>query len=284
MLERLNQLFPLWAALLSLLAFVQPAHFAPLEWAIVPALAGVMFCMGLTLNREDFLRIARAPLAVVVGVSIQFILMPILALTLATMLQLSNQLTIGMVLVGSCAGGTASNVICFLARGDVALSISMTLASTLLGVVLTPLLCRLFLSQSVAVDSLAMLLNLVQLVLLPLLCGFALKAALGSRSAVLDPYLPSVAMCLILLIVATIVALNANRLTQVGPITLIAVMAHNAGGLAGGFFVSRLFGFDLRQSQTIAIEVGMQNSGLGVALALQFFSATAALPGALFSV
>jgi BASS family bile acid:Na+ symporter len=210
--------------------------------------------------------------------------MPILALTLATMLQLSNQLTAGMVLVGSCAGGTASNVISYLAKGDVALSISMTMTSTLAGVIATPLLCSFYLSETVAVDTLGMLLSISQIVLVPVVLGSLVNHYAHSAVLRFESWLPSISIVIILLIIAIIVALNSQQLLEVGLLTLIAVILHNLLGLTGGFCISRLFGFNLRQSHTIAIEVGMQNSGLGVALALQFFSGAAALPAALFSV
>jgi len=279
-----NQLLPLWAVILSVLAFFASETFVLFEPAILPLLGGIMFMMGLTLTAADFRRIAQNPLPVIVGVAVQFTIMPILALTLATMLQLSTQLTAGLVLVGSCAGGTASNVIAFLARGDMALSISMTMASTLLGVLATPFLCAFYLSEAVTVDVAGMLLNLIAVVLIPVAMGLLCNRLMARQVRLIKPALPSLAILAILIIIATVVALNADQLLQVGPVTLAAVMLHNILGLAAGFYLSRLFGFDLRQSQTIAIEVGMQNSGLGVALALQFFSATAALPGALFSV
>ena len=283
-MTKFNNLFPLWAVLLSAVAFGFNGFFGNLEQAIVPLLATVMFIMGLTLTDDDFLRISKDPRPVFVGVLLQFMLMPILALILATILQLSNQLTAGMVLVGSCAGGTASNVITYLAKGDVALSISMTMISSLAGVIATPLLCSFYLSETVAVDTLGMFLSISQIVLIPVVLGSLIN--LHAHSAVLrvESLLPSVSIVIVLLIIAIIVALNSEQLLEIGLLTLVAVILHNLLGLTGGFCISRLFGFNLRQSHTIAIEVGMQNSGLGVALALQFFSSAAALPGALFSV
>lgn len=283
-MQKFNQLFPLWAILLSVAAIIARDSIALLEPAIVPLLAGIMFLMGLTLEKKDFQRIITQPQPVMVGVILQFVLMPILAITLANMLELSTQLTAGMVLVGSCAGGTASNVIAYLSKGDVALSISMTIASTLIGVVATPFLCAFYLSETIAVNSISMLISILQMVLIPVVAGSLVNHFQRPVVLKIEPALPSIAIVLILIIIAVIVALNAERLPQVGLLTLVAVILHNSLGLAGGFFVSRLFGFNLRQSQTIAIEVGMQNSGLGVALALQYFSATAALPGALFSI
>lgn len=284
MLARFNNLFPLWALLISVIAFFMNAPFAALNAAIVPLLAAVMFMMGLTLTKADVERIVKDPKPILVGVVLQFLLMPALALTFSKMLQLSNQLTIGMVLVGSCAGGTASNVVCYLAKGDVALSISMTMVSTLVGVIATPLLCAFYLSTTVSVDTLALLLSILQIVFIPVTLGFACKYFLNDFANRAEPLIPTLSVLIILLIIAIVVALNADRLLDVGLITLVAVILHNLSGLVGGYTISRLIGLDIRQSQTIAIEVGMQNSGLGVALATQFFSATAALPGALFSV
>lgn len=240
--------------------------------------------MGLTLSRNDFARMTKDPRPLFVGVLLQFLLMPLLALTLSGMLQLSNQLTVGMVIVGSCAGGTASNVIAYLAKGDVALSISMTMTSTLIGVFATPLLCTFYLAETVAVNSLDMLISLVQIVLLPVLAGGLLNHLFYRRISTFEKYLPSLSIVLILLIIAIVVALNSSHIADIGFVTLLAVILHNSLGLTGGFLFCRILGFNIKQSQTIAIEVGMQNSGLGVALALQYFSATAALPGALFSI
>lgn len=282
--SRLTKLFPILAIAVAATGALRPDSFVAAQFMIIPLLAAIMFMMGLTLTRDDAQRIARDPRPVAVGVALQFLLMPILALTLAKLLQLSTPLTVGMVLVGSCAGGTASNVICFLARGDVALSVSMTFVSTLIGVVATPLLSQFYLAEQVAVDELAMIESLLQIVFVPVISGFCFRAVLPRLSAALQPALPLISVICILLIIGIVVALNAPQLRGIGPLIVLAVILHNALGIAGGFTLSRLFGFDLKQSQTIAIEVGMQNSGLAAALSLQFFSATAALPAALFSI
>ena len=282
--SRLTKLFPILAIAVAATGALRPDSFVAAQFTIIPLLASIMFMMGLTLTRDDAQRIARDPRPVAVGVALQFLLMPILALTLAKLLQLSTPLTVGMVLVGSCAGGTASNVICFLTRGDVALSVSMTFASTLIGVVATPLLSQFYLAEQVAVDELAMIESLLQIVFVPVISGFCFRAVLPRLSAALQPALPLFSVICILLIIGIVVALNAPQLRGIGPLIVLAVILHNALGIAGGFTLSRLFGFDLKQSQTIAIEVGMQNSGLAAALSLQFFSATAALPAALFSI
>ena len=175
-------------------------------------------------------------------------------------------------------------MICYLAKGDVALSIGMTMTSTLVGVLATPFLCSFYLSASVAVDTWGLLFSILQMVFIPVLLGAAVNHKFRQAVVAVEAFLPTLSVIIILLIIAIVVALNAEQLLDVGLLTLIAVVLHNLLGLSGGYYLSRLMGFNLQQSQTIAIEVGMQNSGLGVALALQFFSATAALPGALFSV
>ena len=283
-LSAINRLFPLWAILVSLLAFLAPGVFSPWQGMIVPLLAVVMFMMGITLSAADFKRVLVAPRPILIGVFLQFLIMPLVAFLLSRLLQLSAELTAGMVLVGSCAGGTASNVICYLARGDVALSISMTMVSTLIGVLATPLLCTLYLSTTVAVDTLGMLMDIVQVVLVPVTIGVLANRLFTTTIHKLETFLPSLSVLAILLIIAIIVALNADRLPQIGLITIVAVVLHNALGLTGGYSLARILGSNRQQSRTIAIEVGMQNSGLGVALALEYFSATAALPGALFSI
>ncbi len=283
-MSRLTNLFPLWAILLSGVAFFFSEPFSSLASWIIPLLAGVMFTMGLTLKAADFKRILQDPRPILVGVLLQFILMPLLAVVLAKMFGLSNQLTAGLVLVGCCAGGTASNVISYLARADLALSISMTVCSTLVGVVATPLLTGFYLSTTINVNTMGMLVSIIQIVLIPVLAGITLSHFFPELIRPLTPTLPAMSVLIILTIIAIVVALNSDSLLEVGALTLVAVVLHNLGGMCGGFYLSRLLGFDTRQSHTIAIEVGMQNSGLGVALALEFFSATAALPGALFSV
>ena len=276
--------FPICAILISVIAIYFNEIFIAAADSVVVMLALVMFLMGLTLSKQDFLRIRKKPAAIFIGVLLQFSLMPLIALILAYAFQLSNQLTAGMVLVGSCAGGTASNVMTYLAKGDVALSISMTIVSTLIGVVATPLLCEFYLSQTVDVDAFELLQSILQLVFIPVLLGIFVNSYAAAYVSKIEKWIPKISILLILCIIAVVVALNAERLSDIGGAIIIAVVLHNSLGLTCGFYLSRLFGFNLRQSQTIAIEVGMQNSGLGVALALELFSASAALPGALFSL
>ena len=203
--QRFNSLFPLWALLAALWAYWQPGLFSGLGGFIVPGLALIMFCMGLTLGFADFRRVAASPIAIGIGVALQFLVMPLAAWLIARLLALPEQLAAGLILVGCCAGGTASNVICYLARGDVALSISMTLVSTLLGVVVTPLLCWLYIATQIQVDYLSMLLSIVKMVLLPVLGGVALNQYFEGTVDRLRAALPSLAILTICLLIAIIV-------------------------------------------------------------------------------
>ncbi len=284
MIGRLTQLFPLWAVALSVLAYGFPQAFVPAREAIVPLLGVVMFGMGLTLTPANFAEVLRRPVVVGLGVMLQFLVMPLAAWLVGSGLGLAPQLVAGLVLVGACPGGTASNVICYLARGDVALSITLTTVSTLLAVVFTPALTWLYVGQMVPVPAGAMLLSIVKIVLLPVAGGVLINRFAHDRLRRVRHVFPLVSVAAIVLIIAVIVALNRDSLAGMGAAVAVAVVLHNALGLSAGYGLTRLFTCDRRTARTVAIEVGMQNSGLGVALAVKYFSPVAALPGALFSV
>lgn len=280
----LTRFFPLLALLVSFLAWYEPEPLLGLGQAIVPLLSVVMFCMGLALRIEDFTRVAKKPIPIGLGVLLQFTIMPLAAWLLTLFLPLSPEMAVGLIVVGACAGGTASNVMTFIAKGDVALSVSMTLCSTLLGVVLTPWLIALYADASIEVDVQAMMLSMAQIVVLPIGAGLLCNEFIPALKRALYPHLPNIASAFILLIIAIIVAINAKALTSVSLMTILAVMLPNLIGLGAGYSLSRLCKQTEVISRTIAIEVGMQNSGLGVAIALQFFGAISALPAALFSI
>ncbi|WP_125721596.1 bile acid:sodium symporter family protein [Pseudoalteromonas rubra] len=284
MLRLTIQLFPLWAILLSAFALFTPEPFVALKASIIPLLAFIMLTMGLTLTPADFRHVLTQPKAVLVGLVLQFSVMPLVALLVATLLQFDADLTLGMVLVGCVAGGTASNVMCFLAKGDVALSISMTAISTLAGVVLTPLLVELLAGQVVDIPLMGMMLNLVKIVLIPVVLGVLLNHFFRAPIQRLAPLLPLFSVAAIVLIIAIVVALNAAILPTIGPIVALAVVLHNTTGLALGYLVAKQLGLPEKSCRTIALEVGLQNSGLAVALAMKFFAPASALAGTLFSV
>lgn len=284
MLRTITNLFPLWAVLFSLLAFFQPSLFTDFKSNIVPLLTIIMLAMGLTLKPQDFLNVVKNKKAIGVGLVLQFSIMPLAALLVSFVLQFDPILTVGMVLVGSVAGGTSSNVMCYLAKGDVALSITMTAISTLLGVVITPLLVEALAGKNVDVPVMSMLISLVKIVLVPVALGVLLNAFLHSFTEKLEPVLPLISMAAIVAIIAIVVALNAHQLTQIGPIVALAVVLHNSIGLTLGYWVCRLVGFEDKTCRTVAFEVGLQNSGLATALAMKFFTPAAAVAGTLFSV
>ncbi len=283
-MQRLVNLFPLWALLVSGLAWIYPVEFSQLKSAILPLLAAVMFCMGMTLTLADFKAVLQTPTVIVMAVMLQFLCMPFYAWGLSVLLQLPPELLAGMVLVGASAGGTASNVVCYLARGNVALSVLMTVVSTLCAVLLMPLLSWVYLHQLVNVPVVDMLKSILLIVLLPVLIGALLNTRFQSRIQSLQSVFPLFSSLSIVLIIAIIIGLNhANLQTLAWPV-MLAVVLHNALGLLTGYSVMRLFRYDRQIARTVSIEVGMQNSGLSVALAIQYFSSLAALPGALFSI
>lgn len=277
-------LFPFWALAGAWLAYLYPAIFTDLKPAIVPLLGLVMFGMGMTLSGSSFLTVLRRPVTVGLGVALQFLLMPLAGWLLTLLFQLPVQLAIGVILVGCSPGGTASNVICYLARGDVALSITLTAVSTLLAVVATPLLTLLYAGQTVPVPVLDMLLSILKIIILPVAGGVLLNHFLHRQLAPLARLFPVISVAAIVLIIAIIVALNHAQLGRLGGAVAGAIVLHNGLGLLGGYWLPRMFGRSERECRTLAIETGMQNSGLAVALAVKYFSAGAAVPGALFSI
>lgn len=283
-MDRITLLFPLWAVLASALAFAHPGPLVGLKPWILPLLGLVMFGMGVTLRADQFRDVLRRPRLVALGAAMQFGIMPLAAWLIGHLMGLPPALLAGLVLVGASPGGTASNVICYLARGDVALSITLTTASTLLAVVLTPLLTLLYVGERVPVPAWDMLVSILQVVLLPVALGVLLNRLAGERLGGLRRVFPLISVAAIVLIIAIIVALNRGSLASMGLAAAVAVVLHNVVGLGSGYVLARLAGVDETRARTLAIEVGMQNSGLAVALAVKYFSAAAALPGAVFSV
>src|SRR5437867_2268595 len=278
-------LFVAWVILAAATAFVWPAAFAWFKPYIIPALGVVMFGMGVTLTPADFKRVAERPYAVLVGTAAQFLIMPATGALLAKVLGLPAPLAAGLVLVGACPGGTASNVITFLAKADVALAVTLTAVTTVLGTIATPYLTLLYAGQYVAVPAVEMLWSVTKIVLIPVLLGLMTRRVFGGKFRPVLVLMPAVSVLFIALIVACIVALSKDRLASSGPVTLVAVVLHNAFGMTLGYGMARILGLDRRQARTIAIEVSVQDSGLGIALARKHFAdVLVALPSAIFSV
>lgn len=283
-MDRITAWLPLWALLAAGAACLAPGWLVGLKPAIGPLLGLVMFGMGVTLTLDRLSAVLSRPGLVAFGLALQLGLMPLAAWLIGQVIGLPPELLAGLVLVGTSPGGTASNVICYLAKGDVALSITLTTASTLAAVLMTPALTWLYLGQRVAVPAFDMLISIAQVVLVPVGLGILVNHLLGSRLGTLKAAFPLVSVASVVLIIAIIVALNAANLAHLGIAVAAAVPLHNGIGLAGGYWLTRLLVRDEITARTLAIEVGMQNSGLAVALAVKFFSPAAALPGALFSV
>ncbi|NUU68477.1 ketopantoate/pantoate/pantothenate transporter PanS [Enterobacteriaceae bacterium BIT-l23] len=284
MLATITRLFPLWALLLSLLAYATPATFTPIGPWVSTLLMLIMFGMGVHLKLDDFKRVLSRPAPVAAGIFLHYLLMPLAAWLLAMLFRMPPDLAAGMVLVGSVASGTASNVMIYLAKGDVALSVTISAISTLVGVFATPLLTRLYVDADIQVDVMGMLLSILQIVVIPIALGLVVHHLFPGLVKRLEPVLPAFSMLCILAIISAVVAGSAGNIATVGPVVILAVILHNAIGLLGGYWGGRLFGFDESTCRTLAIEVGMQNSGLAAALGKIYFSPLAALPGALFSV
>ena len=268
-------------------ALLWPASFLQVDtWAINPMLGVIMFGMGLTLSPQDFRIVFSRPKDILIGCLAQFTVMPLLALALSWAFALPKELALGVILVGCCPGGTASNVITYLAKGDLALSVGMTATSTLLAPLLTPLLVWLLAGTMVQVDTIGMLLSIVYVVIAPIAVGLVFQRYLPQFTRSVVPYLPAFSSIVIALVVGIIVAHNADRLLVGGLIVVLVVMLHNLCGLSLGYIIGRLLNLEDAKRRAISIEVGMQNSGLASSLATLHFAAypLATIPGAIFSV
>lgn len=253
--------------------------------AISPLLAVVMFGMGMNMSRKDVEPVLKQPKNILCGCAAQFLIMPALAMLLGKGFGLDTALLTGVVLVGACPGGTASNVITFLARGDIALSVGMTTVNTLLAPLVTPFIVWLLLRTSVEVDAPAMFRTIATVVLAPISLGLMLHRATEKHPAIRQ-VMPSVSVLAIAAIIACIVSHQAPQLLATGGVILLVVVLHNLGGFACGYLLARLLRLNTAQAKALSVEVGMQNSGLATALAQNSFPtlAMATVPGVLFSV
>ena len=246
----------------------------------------IMFGMGLTLKLEDFKLVFIRPKDVIIGCVAQFTIMPLLAFILCKLFNLDVALMTGVVLVGACPGGTSSNVITYLSKGDVALSVSMTSINTFLAPVLTPLITNLLLSATVTVDTVAMFISIINIVIIPILLGFVINKFFGTFTQKAIEILPIVSVIGICMAVASVVSHNAEKILSTGLIIFTIVILHNVLGFACGFGLGKILKFNVPKTKAISLEIGMQNSGLATSLANSSFSslAMATVPGAIFSV
>ncbi|MET1248626.1 bile acid:sodium symporter family protein [Sporolactobacillus sp. STCC-11] len=272
------------------LAAATIAYFRPslATWVVpyVPYLLGiVMFGMGMTLKRSDFSGVFKSPKEVTLGVVAHYLIMPLLSVAVCALFQLPDAIAAGVILVGCCPSGTAANVMCYLAKGDVALGVSIGTITTFLAPILLPILLLLFAGHWVHIPTLSLFINIFQVVVLPVFLGLLINTFLGTKVRKATSALPLVSTVSILLIIGGVVAANSANLFAAGMLILIPiVMLINVLGSVLAFFVSKLFGVSHVKSRAITFEVATQNSALGLSLAVLFFSPAAAIPGTLFSV
>ena len=261
-----------------------PDAAAPLVSGVNYALMVIMFGMGLTLTLPDFAVVARRPWPIILGVLLQFIVMPLSALFVTWAFHLDPALAVGVILVGCAPGGTASNVVAYLAKGDVALSVAMTSVSTLLSPLVTPILTKYLAGQYMPVDAPAMAKSIMMIVFIPVVLGLIVHRLMPRFVATVLPALPWMSVLGISYAVLGLVGASSERILSGGLLVLAVVIVHNALGLGLGYGFARLTGVGERAARTTAIEVGMQNSGLAAGLGAQYFTPEAAVPGAIFSV
>ncbi|WP_233568651.1 bile acid:sodium symporter family protein [Kocuria soli] len=261
-----------------------PGAFTGWNAYIVPALVVIMFGMGLTLTLPDFALVLKRPMPVLLGVALQYLIMPLLAWTIAAVLHLPPQLAAGLILVGSVPGGTASNVVTYLARGDVALSVTMTSLSTALSPLLTPVITLWLAGQFLPVPAGDMAMSLVQIVLIPIVGGLLVRTFFSGFVRRIEPALPWISVLAITFVVVAVVSASTAVLMTAGLGLLIGVVLHNLLGYGLGYAVAAALRVPPAARRAVSVEVGMQNSGLASGLATQYFTPEAALPGAVFSV
>lgn len=274
--EQITRLFALWTVLGCVWAWFMPAHFV---WFVdrdhtllgVPlisvGLGLIMFGMGITLGVRDFAAVLRTPRQVALGVLAQFLIMPLLGVGLARAFSLPPGLAVGLILVACCPGGTASNVVTYLARGNLALSVLLTMASTIVAIALTPLLTGWLAGTFVEIDRWNLFRNMLGVVLVPVLAGVLFNRLLPRVVRHITPWSPVLSVAIVVLIVGGIIAAKKDLIRENAGLLLLAVFLLHAGGFGLGYWLARWLGFPLRDARTVSIEVGMQNSGLGSALA-----------------
>ena len=264
-----------------------PAHFLVIKTSYINYLLMViMFGMGVTLKSSDFILVFSHPKEIIAGTIAQYVIMPLLALMLSRLFNLDPALTAGVILVGTCPGGTASNVITYLSKGDVALSVCMTSVNTLIAPIFTPLITYMILKTSVDTDVSAMFIGIINVILVPIILGILVNKFLGNFAQKFAKCLPMISVISICLIITSVVAHNTGKIFAAGFVVLAVVMLHNILGFLFGFLTGKLLGLNIEKIKAFSIEIGMQNSGLATSLSGAAFPTMpeAAVPGALFSV
>lgn len=287
-LEKLAQFIcrnmTLWVVVFSAIAFFYPAPFKPVGKYISYLLGIIMLGMGLTMSLEDFRLVLTRPKDVFYGVFFRYLIMPLVGFGVAKMLGLPPALAAGMVLLGAAPSGTGSNVMTYIAKGDTALSITVSSVNTILAPVLTTYIFAFLAGAMIPIDIAALLIDIVKIVLVPVAAGVMLHMVAPALVEKLTKVVPAVSVIFIIAIIASVVALNATKLATMAMILCVAVMIHNIAGLLLGYYAGRTVGMSKKKSRAITFEIGMENSGLAVALALAHLDPLAALPAAVMTV
>ena len=269
----LTNLFPLWSVLVAVVALIWPAVFSWYSTLFIQiGLGFIMLGMGLTLTLSDFKRVFLFPAALICGVTLQFVIMPFLGWIIVMFMNLPRDIAVGLILVSCCPGGTASNVVAFLSRANVALSVSMTSVSTIIAVLLTPFLTKFYVGQLVPVDALALLQSILFIVIFPVAAGLTINHLFNQTAKKLINVSPFISVFFIILIVGYILSKNRESIIDNWHILVVSVLILHLSGFALGYFIAKFFNFKEEFCRTVSIEVGMQNSGLGAALASKHFS------------
>lgn len=286
MMQKIVNLFPLWVLAASLIALYYPPSFTWFSGPLITIGLGlIMLGMGITLQWADFARIGKMPGKVLLGVGLQYTVMPFFGFTLGYIFNLPKEYAVGLCLVACCPGGTASNVICYIAKLDVALSVTMTTLSTLLAVLMTPTLTSLLVGNRLDVDTLGLFWSTVQVIIIPVVLGLSLRRWVPNMTKKILPIMPVIAVLMIVLIVASIIGAGRESIISGGFTLFASVFSLHSFGFLFGYLLARFFRSDDIAAKTISVEVGMQNSGLGVVLARQnFASPLVAIPSAISSL
>ncbi len=284
LLRFFNKGIVLWVIAFGILAYIHPPFFSGLKNYINIFFGIAMFGIGLVITEKDYRNIIRSPLKVAFGTLCQFTIMPLLALVTSTIFNLSPAWTVGLILTGAAPGAMTSNVISYLSKGDVAYSVSLTATSTLLCPILTPLLTLLLAGTRIPIAFFPMFITIVLVVVLPLVAGFFVRKILPQLIPKLGEWPSTLSVLAIVVITSFVIAINKDKFGYASLILLCAVAFHNAIGMAMGFFAGYIGRLNYLRRKTLSIEIGMQNAGLGVVLAITHFGSETAIPAAIFTI
>lgn len=287
-IEKLGKLigkyFALFIIAVAAAAIIQPKNFLWVVPKVSLLLGIIMFGMGMTLKKEDFKEVFTRPKDVFIGVVCHYVIMPSIAYTLCLVFNLPKELAIGVILVGCCPSGTSSNVMCYLAKGDLALAVSIGAVSTILAPILMPGLILLLAGKWVSIPALKLFIEIVKIIVIPILLGVIMNSLLGEKVQKVTKALPLVSTISIILIVGGVVGANSKRLMTTSLLIIVVVLIHNLAGYVLGYLSSKALGMGEAKRRAVTLEVGMQNSALGVSLAMSFFTPAVAIPAVIFSV